>query len=121
MIAVTGATGTTGSQVVAELLRRGADVRALTRDPEKAKTILGSEVQIAAADFERRETSSRARTPPCLGCTAAVANACFRTHIRIESRYRHGWKPRIEPLITGGTSVPDVRAGSLRCGSFASA
>lgn len=56
MIAVVGATGTTGSEVVAELLRRGADVRALTRDPEKATTILGPEVQIVAADFERRET-----------------------------------------------------------------
>jgi uncharacterized protein YbjT (DUF2867 family) len=56
MIAVAGATGTTGRQVVAELLGRGADVRALTRDPEKAKTILGREVQIAAADFERRDT-----------------------------------------------------------------
>jgi uncharacterized protein YbjT (DUF2867 family) len=56
MIAVAGATGTTGSEVVAELLRRGADVRALTRDPKKATTILGPEVQIVAADFERRDT-----------------------------------------------------------------
>jgi uncharacterized protein YbjT (DUF2867 family) len=56
MIAVAGATGTTGSQAVAELLRRGAHVRALTRDPEKAKTILGPGVQIAVADFERPET-----------------------------------------------------------------
>ncbi|GHB21963.1 NAD(P)H-binding protein [Streptomyces chryseus] len=35
-ILVTGATGTVGRQVVAELVRRGERVRALTRDPAKA-------------------------------------------------------------------------------------
>jgi uncharacterized protein YbjT (DUF2867 family) len=36
-IIVTGATGTIGSEVVAQLVARGADVRALVRDPAKAK------------------------------------------------------------------------------------
>ena len=36
-ILVTGATGTVGSQVVEQLVKRGADVRALVRDPAKAK------------------------------------------------------------------------------------
>ena len=35
-ILVTGATGTIGRQVVQQLVRRGADVRALVRDPAKA-------------------------------------------------------------------------------------
>ncbi|WP_431202009.1 SDR family oxidoreductase [Bradyrhizobium betae] len=35
-ILVTGATGTVGRQVVEQLVRRGADVRALVRDPAKA-------------------------------------------------------------------------------------
>ncbi|WP_078490826.1 NmrA family NAD(P)-binding protein [Streptomyces scopuliridis] len=39
-VLVTGATGTVGRQVVAELLRRGHTVRALTRDPEKAEAAL---------------------------------------------------------------------------------
>ncbi|WP_328387987.1 NmrA family NAD(P)-binding protein [Nocardia sp. NBC_00416] len=39
-ILVTGATGNTGRHVVAELLRRGAAVRALTRDPERAAGLL---------------------------------------------------------------------------------
>ena len=36
-ILVTGATGTIGTQVVARLVKRGADMRALVRDPAKAK------------------------------------------------------------------------------------
>src|SRR3954468_22164211 len=36
-ILVTGATGTVGRQVVEQLMTRGADVRALVRDPTKAK------------------------------------------------------------------------------------
>ena len=36
-ILVTGATGTVGRQVVEQLLKRGADVRALVRDPAKAQ------------------------------------------------------------------------------------
>ncbi|MDC0768938.1 NAD(P)H-binding protein [Streptomyces sp. HD] len=43
-ILVTGATGTVGRQVVAELLARGHAVRALTRDPKKADFPAGVEV-----------------------------------------------------------------------------
>ncbi|MGC9540434.1 SDR family oxidoreductase [Streptomyces sp. UG1] len=43
-ILVTGATGTVGRQVVAELLARGHAVRALTRDPAKADFPAGVEV-----------------------------------------------------------------------------
>lgn len=43
-ILVTGATGNTGRHVVAELLRRGRSVRALTRDPSKASVPAGAEV-----------------------------------------------------------------------------
>ncbi|MEU0716918.1 NAD(P)H-binding protein [Streptomyces lavendulocolor] len=44
MTLVTGATGTVGRQVVAELLRLGRPVRALTRDPAKADLPGGVEV-----------------------------------------------------------------------------
>jgi uncharacterized protein YbjT (DUF2867 family) len=43
-ILVTGATGTVGRQVVAELLARGHEVRALTRDAAKAAFPAGAEV-----------------------------------------------------------------------------
>ncbi|MEU2385336.1 NAD(P)H-binding protein [Streptomyces sp. NPDC012461] len=52
-ILVTGATGTVGRQVVAELLARGHAVRALTRDPAKAAFPAGVEVvrgDLAAPD-----------------------------------------------------------------------
>ena len=38
-VLVTGGTGTVGSQVVRELVRRGAEVKVLTRDPGKAKSL----------------------------------------------------------------------------------
>jgi uncharacterized protein YbjT (DUF2867 family) len=43
-ILVIGATGTVGGQVVEQLAKRGADVRALVRDPSKAKLPVGVEV-----------------------------------------------------------------------------
>ncbi|PFH08523.1 uncharacterized protein YbjT (DUF2867 family) [Collimonas sp. PA-H2] len=43
-IIVTGATGTVGRQVVEQLVKRGADVRALVRDPSKANFPTGVDV-----------------------------------------------------------------------------
>lgn len=43
---VTGATGNTGRHVVAELVRRGEDVRALTRDPAAAAGIFAPAVRL---------------------------------------------------------------------------
>jgi uncharacterized protein len=48
VVAVTGATGTIGRAVVRELLERGDDVIALSRDPERAVSVLGSEVEAFA-------------------------------------------------------------------------
>src|SRR3982750_1496116 len=48
-ILVTGATGTVGRNVVDQLTRRGADVRALVRDPSKAN--LPATVTVAQGDL----------------------------------------------------------------------
>lgn len=48
-ILVTGATGNIGSQVVQHLVERGADVRALVRDPSKARFPAG--VDVVKGDF----------------------------------------------------------------------
>ncbi|OIJ84943.1 NAD(P)-dependent oxidoreductase [Streptomyces sp. MUSC 14] len=49
MILVTGATGTTGSEVVLQLAARGEKVRALTRDPARARVPAG--VETVRGDF----------------------------------------------------------------------
>ncbi|HEX8291524.1 MAG TPA: SDR family oxidoreductase [Pyrinomonadaceae bacterium] len=57
MILITGATGTTGREVVAELRRLGArQVRALVRDPARADFIREAGFETVAGDFARPET-----------------------------------------------------------------
>ncbi len=56
-ILVTGGTGTVGSQVVRELVARGASVKVLTRDPAKAKLPAG--VTAVQGDLTQPETVRR--------------------------------------------------------------
>ncbi|MGA4956953.1 NAD(P)H-binding protein [Streptomyces lavendulocolor] len=58
MTLVTGATGTVGRQVVAELLRLGRPVRALTRDPAKAD--LPGDVEVVRGDLTDPESLTAA-------------------------------------------------------------
>ena len=51
MIAVTGATGRTGSEVVRALLEQGRAVRAFVRNPDKARQLFGDAVELAEGDF----------------------------------------------------------------------
>lgn len=60
MILITGATGHTGAEVVRLVTAKGARVRALVRNPEKADTIAGGGVETAAGDLDKPETLSRA-------------------------------------------------------------
>ncbi|WP_190200747.1 NmrA family NAD(P)-binding protein [Streptomyces djakartensis] len=55
---VTGATGTVGRQVVAELLARGHAVRALTRDA--ARAVLPAGVEVAEGDLTRPDSLASA-------------------------------------------------------------
>ena len=54
MILVTGATGTVGREVVAQLLAAGEKVRALSRDPSKAN--FDGRVEMVAGDLTKPET-----------------------------------------------------------------
>jgi (4-alkanoyl-5-oxo-2,5-dihydrofuran-3-yl)methyl phosphate reductase len=58
MILVAGATGTVGREVVAQLLAAGERVRAMTRDPSRAK--LDAKVEVVAADLDQPETLEKA-------------------------------------------------------------
>lgn len=51
-VLVTGATGTVGSRVVGELREAGVPVRAFVRDPERARAILGPDVELAVGEFQ---------------------------------------------------------------------
>ncbi|MFJ9027472.1 NmrA family NAD(P)-binding protein [Streptomyces sp. NPDC102274] len=64
-VLVTGATGTVGRQVVSELLRRGHTVRALTRDPEKARAGLLSDFP-SGVDVVRGDLADPASLAPAL-------------------------------------------------------
>ena len=52
MILVTGATGTTGSELVKQLSNKGAHVRAFVRNLDKAKALEGPNVEIAKGDLD---------------------------------------------------------------------
>jgi uncharacterized protein YbjT (DUF2867 family) len=58
MILVTGATGTVGREVVAQLLTAGQKVRAMTRDPSKVK--LNGWVEVVQGDFNAPDTLASA-------------------------------------------------------------
>lgn len=55
-ILVTGATGTVGRHVTEQLARRGVAVRALTRNPGRARSMLPEGVEIVAGDLMRPDT-----------------------------------------------------------------
>ena len=59
MIVVTGATGNAGSEVVRALLARGLGVRALVRDPGKARRALGEDVELRGRRFRRSGVRAR--------------------------------------------------------------
>jgi uncharacterized protein YbjT (DUF2867 family) len=56
LVLVAGATGRTGQQVVRELKAAGYRVRALVRDPVKARAVLGDTVEYASGDVRQRPT-----------------------------------------------------------------
>ncbi|AFZ23710.1 NmrA-like family protein [Cylindrospermum stagnale PCC 7417] len=56
VILVAGATGGVGKRVVRRLVEQGYKVRSLVRDIEKARTILGNDVDLVVADITKPET-----------------------------------------------------------------
>ena len=115
-ILVTGATGTVGRQVVAELLARGHFVRALTRDPAKAGFPAG--VEVVRGDL----TDPDSLAPALEGVTGlhliTFGGAYFaplETGPRILDLAREAGVRRVTVLHGGGPSLLEdaVRAGEL--------
>lgn len=59
-ILITGATGTVGRSLVAELTRSGASVRALVRDLDQARAVLPEDVDLVVGDFADPDSLERA-------------------------------------------------------------
>ena len=55
-ILVTGATGAVGSELVERLRERGAEIKAGTRRPERARAGFGSGVEVVELDYDATET-----------------------------------------------------------------
>lgn len=113
---VTGATGTVGRQVVAELLRRGRAVRALTRDPSKAD--LPEAVEVVQGDLTDAEVLAGALegvTGLHLITFGGPYFAPLTTGPRIVELAREAGVRRVTVLNGGGaTPLEDaVKAGGL--------
>ncbi|QGV82673.1 NAD-dependent epimerase/dehydratase family protein [Streptomyces ficellus] len=113
---VTGATGTVGRQVVAELLRLGRPVRALTRDPAKAG--LPDGVEVVRGDLTDPDTLTGALdgvTGLHLITFGGEYFAPLETGPRIVDLAREAGVRRITVLNGGGpTPLEDaVRAGGV--------
>jgi uncharacterized protein YbjT (DUF2867 family) len=73
VILVAGATGGVGKRVVRRLLEQGYQVRALVRDIDKARSILGHDVELVSADITKPETLTplvMAQIQAVICCTA---------------------------------------------------
>lgn len=109
MIVVTGATGNVGRQVVAQLIDRGAQVRAVTRDPGSAGLPAGVEVvrgdltDLASLEPHLKDADSVFLLWPFIGQAAAAELAPSV----VQALARHA--PRIVYL---SAHVPDGQPGS---------
>ncbi len=72
-ILVAGATGGVGKRVVQRLIEQGYKVRSLVRDADKARTILGADVELVVGDITKPETLTSeimANVQAVICCTA---------------------------------------------------
>jgi uncharacterized protein YbjT (DUF2867 family) len=104
VILVVGATGGVGQRVVKRLLQQGYPVRALVRDLERAKTILGDRPQLVAGDVTQPETL---KSEFMQGVQAVIS--CLGTRVEpVEgdtsdrAKYRQGVQ-FYQPMVVGST------------------
>lgn len=85
-IAVTGATGMIGVYIVRALLKRGAHVIGVVRNPDKAAFLKNEGVEFRKADLMDASSLERA----FVGCDAVVSNAALYkvTNMNWEDNYR---------------------------------
>jgi uncharacterized protein YbjT (DUF2867 family) len=105
MILVTGATGKTGSRVLALLGERGVKARAMVRTPSRAST-LPDGVEVAVADFDDRSGLDAAVS----GCTAVYLVSPAGPH-----QLAHEAEV-IDAVVRSGTGAQVVKVAALGVG-----
>jgi uncharacterized protein YbjT (DUF2867 family) len=108
---VTGATGNVGSEVAAQLLASGHQLKVFTRDASKVAH-WGDRVEIVTGDFQTPETFTRA---------AAGARAIFlmnqspdqEAFAKLIAAAKQAGQPRIVFLSSLAANQPDLQIGAL--------
>lgn len=103
VVLVAGATGGVGKRVVQQLIERGYQVRALVRDTDKARAILGDNVELVVGDITKPETL----TPEMMAVQAVVCCTAVRVQpvggdTPDRAKYNQGVK-FYQPEIAGDT------------------
>ncbi|MFJ9821980.1 NAD(P)H-binding protein [Streptomyces sp. NPDC101151] len=106
MILVTGATGTTGSEVVRQLAARGEKVRALTRDPARAAVPPG--VEVVRGDYLDADSLSRAMSGATAAYLVGVPDGEAQHDRALVAAARVAGVPRLVLLSAIATGDPDV-------------
>ncbi|RMF16008.1 MAG: NAD(P)-dependent oxidoreductase [Candidatus Dadabacteria bacterium] len=96
-IAVTGASGMIGVYICRELLRRGARVIGVVRNPDKAAFLAGEGVTFRRADLADRDALTRGFD----GCDAVVSNAAMF----IMTRAMADWDAHMQANVEGTRNV----------------
>lgn len=104
VILVAGATGGVGKRVVSFLASQGYQVRCLVRDIDKARSILGSDVELVIADITKPETLSYEvmRNIQAVVCCTAVRVQPVEGDTAKRDKYYQGVK-FYQPEIVGDT------------------
>jgi hypothetical protein len=129
---VVGATRGTGLQIAQQLLQRGRPVRAVARDPDKARRLLGQGAQVFAADVTARGSLRAAFDADCQAIfyaadpTGGIAGRSFFGSARmirevsyqglvnvVEAARAGGFSGRIVLLSGMGADRPSLAGGVL--------
>lgn len=104
VILVAGATGGVGKRVVRRLVERGYQVRSLVRDADKARKILGDDVELVVGDITKSETLTREMmvNVQAVVCCTAVRVQPVEGDTPDRAKYNQGVK-FYQPEIVGDT------------------
>lgn len=107
-IAVTGASGMIGIYICRSLLRAGAQVIGVVRNPEKANFLAQEGVQFRKADLADADALTQAFT----GCDAVISNAAMY----VVQKSMHAWEEHEKANLDGTRNVYEAahRAGVKR-------